>query len=222
MNYPYYSNSYYDMETALAIAAITGFITLAISIVSYVFQALGLYAIAKRRGVGTPALAWIPLANQFLLGCVSDDYQRKAKNKTTNRGMLLLGFGIANLVLSLIVSGFSLNNLSYAFSGSSSGLMGLNMAGSSILSLLSAGISITAAVFTYIALHDLYRSCCPERATVFTVLGIIFGITIPFFVFSCRNHDRGMPSRRSTQWTPYSNPGSWDNSQGPNDPNSWF
>ena len=219
---PYYSNSYYDVETALAIAAIIGFITLAISIISYVFQALSLYSIAKRRGVGSPVLAWIPLANQYLLGCVSDDYQRKAKGKTTNRGTLLLAFGIANLVLSFIASGFSISNLSSAFSGSSSGLLGVRVAGAGILSLVQSGISITAAVFAYIALHDLYRSCCPDRAVVFTVLGIIFGIPIPFFMFSCRNHDRGLPKRRNTEWSPYGDPGSWDANQGPDDPNSWF
>jgi vacuolar-type H+-ATPase subunit I/STV1 len=200
MYYPYYSNSYYDVETALAIAAIIGFITLAISIISYVFQALSLYSIAKRRGVGSPVLAWIPLANQYLLGCVSDDYQNRVKNKTTYRSMFLLVFGITNLVLSLIIMGFNINSLG----------------------LLSLGISITAAVFSYIALHDLYRSCCPDRAVVFTVLGIIFGIPIPFFMFSCRNHDRGLPRRRNTEWSPYGDPGSWDSNQGPDDPNSWF
>jgi hypothetical protein len=184
----------------LVAADIASFLSLAFSILSYVFQGISLYTIAKRRGIGSPVLAWIPLANQYLLGCVSDDYQNRVKNKTTYRSMFLLVFGITNLVLSLIIMGFNINSLG----------------------LLSLGISITAAVFSYIALHDLYRSCCPDRAVVFTVLGIIFGIPIPFFMFSCRNHDRGLPKRRNAEWSPYGDPGSWDSNQGPDDPNSWF
>lgn len=196
----YYSYNYYDLQTMLVAADIASFLSLAFSILSYVFQGISLYTIAKRRGIGSPVLAWIPLANQYLLGCVSDDYQNRVKNKTTYRSMFLLVFGITNLVLSLIIMGFNINSLG----------------------LLSLGISITAAVFSYIALHDLYRSCCPDRAVVFTVLGIIFGIPIPFFMFSCRNHDRGLPGRRNTEWSPYGDPGSWDSNQGSDDPNSWF
>ena len=196
----YYPNNYYDLQTILVAADIASFLSLAFSILSYVFQGISLYTIAKRRGIGSPVLAWIPLANQYLLGCVSDDYQNRVKNKTTYRSMFLLAFGIANLVLSLIIMGFNVNSLG----------------------LLTLGISITAAVFRYIALHDLYRSCCPDRAVLFTVLGIIFGITIPFFMFSCRNHDRGLPRRRNTEWSPYGDPGSWGANQGPDVPNSWF
>ena len=213
----YYSNNYYDMETALTTAAIIGFITLAFSILSYVFQGISLYTIAKRRGVGSPVLAWIPLANQYLLGCISDDYQSKAKGKRTNRGMLLLAFGITNLVLSIVSNGFSISSITGTSSFNYNDLLS-----GAFLGLLTFGISITASVFTYIALHDLYRSCCPERAVVFTVLGIIFSFTIPFFMFSCRNHDRGLPSRRNTEWSPYGDPGSWDSNQGPDDSNSWF
>lgn len=38
-------------------------ITMAISLVFYIFESLGLYTIAKRRGIRHPWLSWVPLGN---------------------------------------------------------------------------------------------------------------------------------------------------------------
>ena len=43
-----------------------------INIVLYVIKSLGLYTIAKRRGIHHPGLAWVPIANTWILGSISD------------------------------------------------------------------------------------------------------------------------------------------------------
>ena len=53
--------------------------------------------------------------------------------------------------------------------------------------------SIALSVMIYIALYKVYKSCDPKHAVLFLVLSIIFNITLPFFVFACRNKDLGMP-----------------------------
>ena len=50
----------------------TIFASRAIMIFSYVAQGLGFSAMAKNRGIERPWLAWVPMANTWLLGRISD------------------------------------------------------------------------------------------------------------------------------------------------------
>ncbi len=43
-----------------------------LSIVSYVLFSLGLYTVAKRRMINHPWLSWIPVANIWILGSLSE------------------------------------------------------------------------------------------------------------------------------------------------------
>ena len=52
--------------------------------------------------------------------------------------------------------------------------------------------AVTYAVFYYIALYDLYRSCDPFNAKIFLLLSILIGITVPIFMMICRKQDKGM------------------------------
>lgn len=65
-----------------------------IAIVSYVLGALGFYSIASRRGIEHAWLAWVPIGNLWLLGCISDQYQSVSKGKVKNKRKVMLGLGI--------------------------------------------------------------------------------------------------------------------------------
>lgn len=187
------------MEELLPMFAGFLFFALALSVVVYVFRALSLYTIAKRRGVALAWLAWIPLTSNYILGGISDQYQRCVNRKKTNRAMILLVLAIVSMVIGWITSRGQWDALfrlfedieymdpEYAlmeFFEDSQGMM--------LTGFFSTAISVASAVFMYIALFDVYKSCKPEQATVFLVLSILFGITIPFFLFYCRKYDDGM------------------------------
>lgn len=74
-----------------------------ISLAVYVFTALALYTIAKRRGINHPWLAWIPFANAWLMGCVSDQYRAVARGETKYRRRWLLVTEIITSVLACFV-----------------------------------------------------------------------------------------------------------------------
>lgn len=173
-----------------------------IGIVFYVFWSIGLYKIASRRCVKHAWLAWVPVANVWMLGCISDQYQYVVKERMRNRRKLLLGLGIAYAVLSMIsfatTANYFVSLVKVAFEVETANPMQMlaPMMTSSLVSFLVMGVSITYAVFYYIAMYDLYVSCRPRNAVLFLVLGIIFGVTEPFFVFACRGKDEGMPPRK--------------------------
>lgn len=68
---------------------------------------------------------------------------------------------------------------------------------------------VVIKVFFYKAQYDVFASSRPEQKVVFLVLGILFPVTIPFFVFACRKYDLGLQKQPPAAETP----GSWDTSE---------
>ena len=79
-------------------------LSFAMTIGNYVLLSLGLYTIAKRRGINKPWLAWVPVANLWLLGCISDQYRHVAHGQVKNKRKSMLILMIVMLVLTVIVS----------------------------------------------------------------------------------------------------------------------
>lgn len=79
-------------------------LSFAMTVGNYVLMALGLYTIAKRRGINKPWLAWVPVGNFWLLGCISDQYRHVARGQVKNKRKSMLILMIVMLVLMVIVS----------------------------------------------------------------------------------------------------------------------
>lgn len=67
-----------------------------VAIVAYVLGSLGFYTIATRRGIKHAWLAWVPVANAWLLGSISDQYQSVYLGKQKNKRISLLVLNIVN------------------------------------------------------------------------------------------------------------------------------
>jgi uncharacterized membrane protein YbhN (UPF0104 family) len=74
-------------------------------IISYVFMAIGMYTIAKRRGINFPWLAWLPFGSSWMLGCISDEYRYVVKGQEKSKRKLMLGLDIAVSVLAVVMIG---------------------------------------------------------------------------------------------------------------------
>lgn len=179
-------------------------LSLGIGVVFYIFRSLGLYTIAKRRGISNPWLAWIPVANGWMLGCISDQYQYVAKGKVKNKRKVLLTLQIVYFVLYCVYYCVVIPEFMDAFielmqTGASmehvmSELMGFTSGAATISPFLS-GISIAVTVIQYFALYDLYQSCNPDNSVLFLILSILISVTMPFLIFASRKMDLGMPPR---------------------------
>ena len=194
------------MGIATGILLIVWFLAMGFSVVCYVLNAVGLYRIAKRRGIHHAWLAWIPVGCNWLLGSISDHYQYVAKQKTTGRRKVLLILSIIQAVLSVLF--FVVVRLLVATMEKADGEMAggvLIIAVMAIVYLALLAIALAILVFCYISYYDLFRSSKPNYDVLFLVLSILFNVALPFLVFACSNSDAGMPARRMPQppaWTP--------------------
>lgn len=191
-----------------AFGAILGFylvfvlVMMAFSVVAYVLHSLGLYSIAKRRGIHHPWLAWLPFGTEWILGSIGDQYQYVAKGKVRNRRKVLLGLELATygamiamyVCVGVVVVAGAMNGAAEAVV-----LPALLMA---LFAIATVVLAIIFTVYVYIAYYNMFASCNPDNAVVFLVLGIFFPVTMPFFVFACRKQDKGMPPRRTVEVQP--------------------
>ena len=168
-------------------------IALAVSVAAYVLQSLGYYTIAERRGIKRPWLSWLPVGNLWILGSISDQYQYVVKGKIKNRRKVLLGLSCGLMVLYIVWAVVLIASAAMADmmgSGLIIGLIGI------LGGLLLVALAICLAVFQYICLYDLYRSCAPGNAVLYLILSVVVNWVIPLFVFICRKQDVGMPPRK--------------------------
>ena len=163
-------------------------VVMAVALVFWIFRSIGLHQIAKRRGIRHAWMAWIPIGSQWVLGSVSDQYQHLIQGKITSRRKILLVLNVASLVIGL---GSGILTVLQAIAAQTEvGVVAWSFAGM-LTPLLTWGIGIATLVFNHICSYDLYRSCNPDNAVVFLVLGIILPVTEPFFYFACRKKDLG-------------------------------
>lgn len=190
------------MESIVAVILFILFVSGVIGVLFYCLEAAGMYAIAKRRQIHHAALAWVPVINVWMLGCISDQYQYVVKGRTRNRRTLMLVLQILSLLLSIGVTVTVSPSLTLILENPNihPDLLTEMVLGSLMSSFALAAIesifALILLVFTYIALYDLYRSCNPDGAVLYLVLSLFFSWLEPILVFICRKQDMGMPPLR--------------------------
>ena len=184
-DYSYMMND--ELSGAVGIAYIVYYLfTFLIGVAGYILSSVGLHTIAKRRGIGSPWLAWIPVIRVWIIGSISDQYRYITKGQIKNKRKILLVLNIVTGILSVVL---------IAVAGFASAELMMMGTGATEAELLSAVAGIVYAVFHYMAMYDLYTSVNPSCSVAFLVLSIVFGVTEPFFIFFNRKKDGGMPPR---------------------------
>lgn len=185
------------METAAAVFLVTFwlvyvFVILGICGCTYVFQALALQAVAKRRQIEKPWLAWVPVGNMWLLGSISDQYQHVVNGKDRNFRKLLLWLMVGVLaILTLVVTVEMIAIIMAEVLAWASIVMLVFVL---VTALVAEGFAIFASVIEYMAIYDYYRSCDPSKAVLFLILSIVTP-AYPILLFIVRNQDLGMPPK---------------------------
>ena len=175
----------------------------ALMIAAYVLRSIGLYAIAKRRGISNPWLAWIPVAWVWVLGSISDQFRYVTKAQVKNKRITLLVMELIQFVVSIVMTVLMviafidfIEVAEMAVSEEALAMQGVTLA-LKVLGVCAVigALALATTIIRFIALYDVYMSVNPANAVLFLVLSILFSITEPFFIFFNRKKDGGMPPR---------------------------
>lgn len=193
------------MEYGLGVGLLSNSFSFLFGVVMYVLTSLGLYTLAKRRGIKNAWLSWVPVINCWIIGSLSDQYRYVVKGQVKNKRKTLLILNIITWLLSVAMivvvvvmvvnvvragmSGVAEEEMLEAVFGPLFGMLGL--------CLPMMGVAIATMVIHYMAMYDIYTSCMPQNNVVFLVLSILFSVTEPFFIFFSREKDEGMPPRKA-------------------------
>ncbi|MBE6538450.1 MAG: hypothetical protein E7671_03185 [Ruminococcaceae bacterium] len=197
-----YSDYYYDIyeggyELGEAIGSgVASFIglyliillfSLAIGLVFYLLEAVGLYKMGKTVGASAPWLSFIPVLNVFALGRVAET--PTGAKKPMKYGLILLLLNIANGLFSVTMVLNFINRLVTVINNFDSinplEMFGYLTGGGSYA--ISSLLSIAYTVFYYIALYKIYKAFARDNAVLYLVLSIFFGIATPIIIFCLRN-----------------------------------
>ena len=164
-------------------------VVLVCCLVGWILRSMSLHSIAKRRGIRHAWLAWIPIGSHWILGCVADQYQHLVNGKITSRRKILMLLTVATGVVAVAyIAAAAVIGIQIEVEGRTD----INPLVMTIPYLLLMGTVVGRLVFYHMSNYDLYRSCRPNGATAFLVLGIIFAVCEPFFYLACRKKDLGM------------------------------
>lgn len=201
----YYDYGNSDLEGAATVfvagAGLFGVLLLFILMIwlaFYVFESIAFYTLAKRRGIQYPGLAWVPVANMWIIGSLADHYMDVTELKRTKSRYLLLSLEIVSAVISLLTVvlalGFGLGMLRELFNEQSYAVGGYILGSLSLLgiSCILWVLVIIRSVFLYIALYRIFKSCQPGNAVLYLLLAIFVSVSLPFILFAIRNKDEGM------------------------------
>lgn len=149
------------------IAALGGFLIVAVivGIILYILASIGLYTMAKNKGLNNPWMAWIPYLRNYKFGEILND-------KVSIAGLVIPAARWIMVIAPIVVS-----------------LLGSFRSDSGVVSTLITIVAIVYYIYLMAANYRLYKLYKPESAVVYTVLTVIFAFLGSIFTFTLRNNE---------------------------------
>ena len=145
----------------------------------YLLRSLGVYRLAQNAGIPNPGLAWVPIARDYLLGCLCDRAAYCRAGKKWN-------FALWLPIVSTLGSPFLYAAITELFSGE----LSLQVANYLLASGLQGMLTIAAAGLTAVALYYLYCDYAPGQEGLYTVLSVVFSFAAPHILLFCIRNRR--------------------------------
>lgn len=144
-----------------------------------ILTALALWRTARWNGIRRPWLALIPVADLWVLGSFSDQYQKQVRKKEKKMRKHLPLLGAAALGSTLLVVA-----LTWLLS-----VTNLNGSMTMAMEMISA-VGAMAVWFLFLAcrvmaLCDLYTGYARGRSALYIIFSVLCPPLIPFFIFKC-------------------------------------
>ena len=176
-----------------------------IGIASYIMQAIAYMRIAKKRGIKNGWLAFIPVAESYLVGSVTSSYD-KEQGIERNWGKILvvafaIGYGIffvaymlflvAMVVMAIIAEANSMETMPPQ--------MALFMIIACVLMFVSMTGVLVQSVLRMICNFKNYEGMVPDKAIKYTVISVLVPLAGPILLLKCA---KKIPDVNETEQTP--------------------
>lgn len=151
-----YNNSF---NTDIFFAAIIGIalIVSTVLIVFYILRSVGLYRLAKAKGVESPVLAWIPVVFRYTWGEIAGDLKLGRNAKITSFKWWFLFTGIGMFFFSFIP----------------------------FIGILFASVLLPVyMIFQYMAFFQIVDEYRKDSAAFWTILSVVLPFLMPIFIFA--------------------------------------
>ncbi len=184
------------MDNSLLTTVIDYGISMLFMIPAFVLMAIALHCMARRRGIYHTWTAWVPVANAWMVGCLSDQYRAVVLDQRSNRRKSLLWLNLGRTVLTALVSVFaaiflirlwkmglldlqnleSLEQIDEETALAILEQMAVPLFGLLLCSIPAAVLSVLYYITFYKSLSDIYKSCDPHRARLLMILSLAVGL----------------------------------------------
>lgn len=196
-----------DAATGTAIGAGATFLVIGIylavlfsmlvgGVLNYVLQSIALFTIAKNRGMKSAWCAWVPLANAWLLGSVSDLHDRqRGLNRHWGRTLLICKI-LGPCVFLLGYLGFVAIAIVSAIAGGGDPNTGIMLVGAIAFYLLlfvSIPFYTIAQFGTYVCIYKIFDVVVPEKAVKYIIISLIVPFGCAICMMRARKSMLGVP-----------------------------
>lgn len=175
-------------------------------IATYILQSLSLHTLARRRGIASPWLAWLPYGNYWIIGSIARDYDKQNKIQrrwdktlltlsivfTASYFIFYLAFIIGIMIATLNIDTTAMLEEAYA-----------TLVIVFILAMIPIIIVATALqIINYICFFKIFESTVPQKALKYFLLSLFVPLAQPICLFLCRNKGYQHPDPMAYMYAP--------------------
>ncbi len=167
------------------IALLAYVLLLAVAVAEYITVSLAVYTMGKNRGIKNPWLAWVPVANYWIVGKLVNEYDRKngivRKWHKTLLSLILWMIGVTLVAYSAMFAAGAI----YAFTGYSN-ILALTLP-FYVLMISAMLLAVVFSVCVGICYYKLFEEAAPEKAVKYLILALLVPLADGICLMKIRN-----------------------------------
>ena len=171
------------------------FALIGIAIAEYIMSSYAIFKLAKRRNINNPWLAWIPVANIWMIGKLANDYDLKNGYNRKWQNVLMALIAVFYVVFILFYSLFIFVVIATSMEFGVDFDYDSMMIGSIIIMyvglilLFLSGMALSAC--HYICIYKIFESTVPQKAIKYLLLYIL--VPLAGSICLLKSYNKGYP-----------------------------
>lgn len=170
-------------------------VVIGVAIANYIMSSLAIYKLASRRKISNPWMAWLPFANDWIVGKITDDYDERNGMKRKWRVVLLVlslisVIGLVVTYVSMIVWMF---NITAQYEHSEPPVDEI-FGGMIFVYVVLIVVALVATAYTFckaICIYKIFESTVPKKSVKYMLLYLMVPLAGAICLLKCKN--KGYP-----------------------------